>query len=130
MRRGASVIVLMSVVAVMAIGAQIALAGPVQSLSACLKVEPKEPLGTAVYQWWDDDTRRLEITVAGAVPGQYCILIDKEKLDAKLVVDDTGAGYLRLDTRWGDVIPAVESGSNIALKNCADTTIVICGKFV
>jgi hypothetical protein len=124
------VIVLISIVAVMAIGAQIALAGPVQSLSACLKMEPKEPLGAAVYSWWDDDTRRLEITVAGAVPGTYCILVDKVRLDVKLVVDDAGAGALRLDTRWGDVVPVIVSGSTISLKNCADTTIVICGKFV
>ena len=57
------------------------------------------------------------------------IFIDKTKLDAKLTVDDTGAGALRLDTRWGDVIPLVEPGSKISLKNCADTSIVLCGSF-
>jgi hypothetical protein len=129
MKRGALGLVLMSFVAVAVIAAQGALAGPVQSVTACLKVEQGQQLGTAVYSWWDDDTSRLEITVAGATPGTYCILIDKVKLDAKLVVDDLGAGYLRLDTRWGDSIPPVEAGSKIALKNCADTTIVLCGMF-
>jgi hypothetical protein len=128
MRRKALGIVLISAIAVMAIGAQVALAGPVQSLTACLKIEPKEPLGTAVYQWWDDDTRRLEIEVAGVEDGNYCIFVDKDKLDVKLVVTD-GAGALRLDTRWGDVVPVIESGSTIALKYCVDTTIVVCGKF-
>jgi hypothetical protein len=118
MKRGALGLVLMSFVAVAVIAAQGALAGPVQSVTACLKVEQGQQLGTAVYSWWDDDTSRLEITVAGATPGTYCILID-----------DLGAGYLRLDTRWGDSIPPVEAGSKIALKNCADTTIVLCGMF-
>ncbi len=57
------------------------------------------------------------------------MLVDKVKLDATLVVDDTGAGSLRLDTRWGDVIPPIVPGSKIALKNCADTTNVLCGSF-
>jgi hypothetical protein len=119
----------MAVIAVVAIGAQSALAGPVQSLTACLKTEPGQPLGTAVYSWWDNDTSRLEITVAGAVPGTYCVFIDKVRLDAKLTVDDAGAGALKLDTRWGDIIPVVVSGSTISMKNCADTTVVICGMF-
>jgi len=129
MRRGALGLVVMAVIAVVAIGAQSALAGPVQSLTACLKTEPGQPLGTAVYSWWDNDTSRLEITVAGAVPGTYCVFIDKVRLDAKLTVDDAGAGALKLDTRWGDVIPVIVSGSTISMKNCADTTIVICGMF-
>ncbi len=129
MRRGALGLVVMAVIAVVAIGAQSALAGPVQSLTACLKTEPGQPLGTAVYSWWDNDTSRLEITVAGAVPGTYCVFIDKVRLDAKLTVDDAGAGALKLDTRWGDIIPVVVSGSTISMKNCADTTVVICGMF-
>lgn len=129
MRRGALGLVVMAVIAVVAIGAQSALAGPVQSLTACLKTEPGQPLGTAVYSWWDNDTSRLEITVTGAVPGTYCVFIDKVRLDAKLTVDDAGAGALKLDTRWGDVIPVIVSGSTISMKNCADTTIVICGMF-
>lgn len=129
MRRGTLGIIAMSVVAVMMIGAQGALAGPVQSVTACLKTVPGEPLGTAVYSWWDDDTSRLEIVVAGAVPGTYCVFVDKVKLDVKFTVDDAGAGALRLDTRWGDAIPIIESGSTISMKNCADTTIVICGMF-
>ena len=129
MRRGALGLVLMTVIAVVAIAAQGALAGPVQSLTACLKVTPGEPLGTAVYSWWDDETARLEITVAGAAPGTYCIFVDKVKMDVKFTVDDTGAGYLKLDTRWGDVIPDIVAGSTISMKNCADTTIVICGMF-
>ncbi len=129
MRRGALGLVVMAVIAVVAIGAQSALAGPVQSLTACLKTEPGQPLGTAVYSWWDNDTSRLEITVAGAVPGTYCVFIDKVRLDAKLTVDDAGAGALKLDTRWGDIIPVIVSGSTISMKNCADTTIVICGMF-
>lgn len=129
MRRGALGLVVMAVIAVVAIGAQSALAGPVQSLTACLKTEPGQPLGTAVYSWWDNDTSRLEITVTGAVPGTYCVFIDKVRLDAKLTVDDAGAGALKLDTRWGDIIPVIVSGSTISMKNCADTTIVICGMF-
>ena len=129
MRRGVTGIVLMSVIAMMAIGSISALAGPVQSVTACLKTVPGEPLGTAVYSWWDDETSRLEITVAGAVPGTYCVFVDKVKLDVKVIVDDAGAGALRLDTRWGDVIPVIEAGSVISMKNCADTTIVICGMF-
>jgi len=128
MRKRALGIVLISAIAVMAIGAQIALAGPVQSLTACLKMEPKQPLGTASYSRWDDDTRRLEIEVAGVPDGTYCISIEKVPLEAKLVVVD-GAGSLRLDTRWGDVIPAVELEDRINLKNCADTSIVLCGMF-
>jgi hypothetical protein len=120
----------MTVIAVVAIGAQGVLAGPVQSLTACLKVTPGEPLGTAVYSWWDDETRRLEITVAGATPGTYCVFINKVPLaDVTLTVDDTGAGALKLDTRWGNIIPVVVSGSTISLKNCADTKIVLCGMF-
>lgn len=129
MRRGALGLVVIAVVAVMAMAAQSALAGPVQSVTACLKTEPGTPLGTAVYSWWDDDTSRLEITVAGAVPGTYCIFVDKVKMDVKFTVDDTGAGYLKLDSRWGDVIPVIVAGSTISMKNCADTTIVICGSF-
>ncbi|MCJ7606751.1 MAG: hypothetical protein MUO94_02755, partial [Thermoplasmata archaeon] len=107
-----------------------ALAGPVQSVTACLKVEPGQPLGTAVYSWWDDETRRLEIDVAGADPGNYCIFVDKVRLDVKFTVDDTGVGSLRLDTRWGDSVPEILSGSNIALKNCLDKSIVLCGMFM
>ena len=121
-------LILMSVVAVMVIGAQSALAGPVQSVTACLKVEPGQPLGTAVYSWWDDETRRLEIDVAGAENGTYCISIDKVHLDVKFTVE-AGVGSLRLDTRWGDFIPPVDSGSNIILKDCTDKTIVLCGMF-
>ncbi len=129
MRLGAMELVMMSVVAVMMIGAQSALAGPVQSLTATLKAEPGVPLGTAVYSWWDDDTRRLEIEVADADEGKYCVFIDKVKLGVTLTVDDLGVGSLRLDTRWGDVVPVIESGSIISMKNCAETTIVICGMF-
>ena len=129
MRRGALGIVLMAITAVAVIGMQGVLAGPVQSLTACLKTEPGQPLGTAVYSWWDDDTARLEITVAGAVPGTYCIFVDKVKMDVKFTVDDTGAGALKLDTRWGNVIPVIVAGSTISMKNCAGTTIVICGMF-
>ncbi len=129
MRPGAMGLALLGAVAVLAVVAQSVMAGPVQSVTACLKEEPGVQLGTAVYSWWDDDTRRLEITVAGAEPGTYCIHVDKVKLEAKLTVDDTGAGYLRLDTRWGDAVPLIEEGSTIALKNCADTTIVLCGMF-
>ena len=129
MRKRTSGVLLFAVFATMAICAQSVMAGPVQTLTACIKEVPGEPLGTAVYSWWDDETRRLEITVAGVEPGAtYCIFIDKERLDAKLVVDDTGAGALRLDTRWGDVIPAVELGSKISLKDCA-TGIALCGSF-
>lgn len=120
---------MMAITAVAVIGMQGVLAGPVQSLTACLKTEPGQPLGTAVYSWWDDDTARLEITVAGAVPGTYCIFVDKVKMDVKFTVDDTGAGALKLDTRWGNVIPVIVAGSTISMKNCADTTIVICGMF-
>jgi len=129
MRRRTIGVFVMSILAVVAICAQFALAGPVQSVTACLKIEPKVPLGTAVYSWWDDDTRRLEIEVSDVADGNYCIFVDKVKLDAKLVVVD-GAGALRLDTRWGDAVPLIESGSTIALKYCLDTTVVICGKFV
>ncbi len=129
MRRGALGIVLMAITAVAVIGMQGVLAGPVQSVTACLKMEPGQPLGTAVYSWWDDDTARLEIEVAGAVPGTYCIFVDKVKMDVKFTVDDTGAGALKLDTRWGNVIPVIVAGSTISMKNCADTTIVICGMF-
>lgn len=129
MRRKTSGVMLFAVFAMMVISAQSVMAGPVQTLTACLKVVPGEPLGTAVYSSWDDDKSRLEITVAGAAEGTYCVFIDKTKLEAKLTVDDTGAGALRLDTRWGDVIPAVELGSKISLKNCADTSVVLCGMF-
>jgi hypothetical protein len=129
MRKRTSGVLLFAVFATMAICAQSVMAGPVQTLTACLKEVPGEPLGTAVYSWWDDDTRRLEITVAGAEPrATYCIIIDKVKLDAKLVVDDTGAGALRLDTRWGDAIPEVEPGMKISLKDCA-TGVALCGSF-
>ncbi|MDQ1372466.1 MAG: hypothetical protein QG582_1382 [Candidatus Thermoplasmatota archaeon] len=129
MRRKTLGIIVMAVVAVMAISAQTALAGPIQSVTACLKMEPGVPLGTAVYSWWDDETSRLEISVAGAVPGTYCVFIDKVKMEFTFTVDDAGAGSLRLDTRWGDVIPVIASGSTISMKNCADTTIVLCGMF-
>lgn len=122
-------VVLFAVFVMITMGAQGVIAGLDQTLTACLKVVPGEPLGTAVYSSWDDDKSRLEITVADATSGTYCIFIDKTKLDAKLTVDDTGAGALRLDTRWGDVIPLVEPGSKISLKNCADTSIVLCGSF-
>lgn len=122
-------VVLFAVFAMMAMAAQGVIAGQIGSLTACLKIVPGEPLGTAVYTEWDNDVRRLEITVTDAEPGNYCIFVDKVKLDAKIVVDDTRAGYLRLDTRWGDVIPPIVLGSKISLKNCADTTIVLCGSF-
>lgn len=121
-------VVLFAVFAIMVIGAQGVMAGPVQTLTACLKVVPGEQLGTAVYSSWDDDKRRLEITVAGAEDGTYCIVVDKVRLDAKLTVVD-GAGSLRLDTRWGDTVPVIEFKSKISLKNCADTSIVLCGSF-
>ena len=129
MRRKASGVMLFAVFAMLVISAQSVMAGPVQTVTACLKIVPGEPLGTAVYSSWDDDKSRLEITVAGAEPGTYCIFINKTKLDAKLTVDDAGAGALRLDTRWGDAIPPVDLGSKISLKNCADTSIAICGMF-
>lgn len=129
MRRKTLGIIVMAAVAVVAISAQSALAGPVQSVTACLKMVPGEPLGTAVYSWWDDDTSRLEIAVAGAVPGTYCVFIDKVKMEFTFTVDDAGAGSLRLDTRWGDAIPVIVAGSTISMKNCADTTIVLCGMF-
>jgi hypothetical protein len=132
MRKRTSGVLLFVAFATMAICAQSVMAGPVQTLTACLclKEVPGEPLGTAVYSWWDDDTRRLEITVANpdSPNAEYCIFIDKVKLDAKLVVDDTGAGALRLDTRWGDAIPEVESKSKISLKDCATGT-ALCGSF-
>jgi len=121
--------VAIAVFALMVIGLQAVAAGPVQTLTACIKIVPGEPLGTATYSWWDDGKSRLEISVAGVVPGEYCIIVDQVKLDVTFVVDDTGAGSLRLDTRWGDVIPVIVLGSNIALKNCADSTIVLCGSF-
>jgi hypothetical protein len=73
--------------------------------------------------------RRLEITVAGVEnDGNYCIFVDKVKLAAKLTVVD-GAGYLKLDTRFGDEIPLIELGSKMALKYCLDTSYVLCGSF-
>lgn len=129
MRRLSVGIVLMTAIVMFAMVAQIAAAGPVQQLTACLKEEPKVPLGTAVYSWWDDEVRRLEMTVAGATPGTYCIYIEQVKLDVVFTVDDTGSGALKLDTRWGDTIPVVLSGYHISLKNCADNTVVLCGMF-
>ena len=127
-------VVLFAVFVMITMGAQSVIAGLDQTLTACLKEVPGEPLGTAVYSSWDDDKSRLEITVADATSGTYCIFINKTKLDAKLTVDDdgdgTGAGALRLDTRWGDVIPAVGLGSKISLKICDGTSsIVLCGSF-
>lgn len=122
---------MMAAVAVGLIAAQGVVAGPVQSLSACLKVTPGEPLGTAVYSsWTDSDKARLELSVAGAAPGDYCVFIDQIILDGvTFVVDDTGAGSLRLDTAWGDYIPPIIEGSKISLKNCDITDYVLCGKF-
>lgn len=122
----------MTVVAVVLIGAQSAFAGPVTSVTACLKEEPKVPLGTAVYSSWaDDDKARLEIAVAGATPGTYCIFINEELLspDIKFVVDDAGVGELRLDTQWGDDIPVITSGMKISLKSCPGAETVLCGMF-
>lgn len=121
--------VAIAVFAMTVVGLQGVVAGPVQTLSACIKVVQGEPLGTATYSWWDDGKARLDIAVDSLVPGDYCIVVDQVKLDAILTVDDSGAGSLRLDTRWGDVIPVIVVGSNIALKNCADETIVYCGSF-
>lgn len=130
MRRGALGLIVLGVVAIMAIGAQTALAAPVQSLTACLKMEAGQPLGTAVYTLWDNDKARLEIAVAEAIPGEYCVSIDKVPLKVKLTVDEvTKSGSLRLETNWGDFIPPVLEGSKITLKNCDDPTIVICGMF-
>ncbi|MCJ7489692.1 MAG: hypothetical protein MUO87_06075 [Thermoplasmata archaeon] len=130
MKRKTSGVVLFAVFAMVTMGAQSVMAGPVQTLTACLKEVPGEPLGTAVYSWWDDGKSRLEITVADAEPdATYCIFIDKTKLVAQLTVDGTGAGALRLDTRWGDAIPVVELGFKISLKNCPDMTSVLCGSF-
>jgi hypothetical protein len=124
---------LMAAIAVALIAAQGVVAGPVQSLSACLKVTPGEPLGTAVYSsWTDSDKARLEISVAGAEPGNYCIFVNQIKLEGvTFVVDETGAGSLRLDTAWGDYVPPIVDGSKISLKNCdiTDYTYVLCGKF-
>jgi len=119
-----------AVFAALAMAATGASAGLIGSMTACLKVVPGEPLGTAVYTEWDNERRVLEITVAGAEPGNYCIFVDKVKLDAKLYVDSTGAGYLKLDTNWGDDVPIIVLGSKIALKWCADTTVVMCGSFM
>lgn len=132
MRKRALGFVGVAVFAMMIVGLQGVAAGPVQTLTACLKIVPGEPLGTATYSWWDEDTSRLEISVAGVEQtGNYCVFIDKEKLaDVTFVVDDTGAGSLRLDTRWGDIIPPIESGSKIALKWCENTDIALCGQFV
>jgi hypothetical protein len=100
-------------------------------LTACLKVDPGVPLGEAVYTSWDEDKRRLEVSVANpdlVEDVNYRIIINHERLDAKLVVDATGAGELRLDTRQGDVIPLVEEGYTICIK--LDSEPVLSGKFV
>ena len=122
-------IVLFAVFAMMAMSAQGVMAGPVQTLTACLKEEPQIPLGTAVYSLWDNDRSRLEITVAGVtVDGTYCIFINQVLLpDTQITVVD-GAGSLTLDTNWGDEIPLIVSGWKISLKSC-DTDNVLCGMF-
>ena len=130
MKRKTSGVVLFAVFAMVTMGAQSVMAGPVQTLTACLKEVPGEPLGTAVYSLWDDGKSRLEITVTDAEPDViYCIIVDKTRLDVQLTTDSTGAGALRLDTRWGDVIPPIVDGSKISLKDCEDMSSVLCGSF-
>lgn len=127
MKKTAGAIVLATTFIMLAVGALSAVAGPVTQLTACLKIVPGEPLGEAIYSSWDNDMSRLEIAVAGVEPGSYRIVIDCERLDTMLTVDETGAGSLRLDTRWGDTIPLIESGSTICLK--LDQVVVLSGKF-
>ncbi|MDH3364447.1 MAG: hypothetical protein OEM29_00340 [Thermoplasmata archaeon] len=145
MRRKASGVILFAVFAMLVMSAQsvMAGAGSFQTLTACLKENPGEPLGTAVYSSWEKNGRStLEITVAatGDYEGTYCIYIidldgEKTLLEPTLFVDDTGAGSLMLDTWLEDVIPPIASEWKISLKECGYgppdvDRIVLCGKFM
>jgi hypothetical protein len=129
MRRAVMGFVLLTAFALLATGALSVAAQPKVELTACLKTVPGEPLGEAVYTSWDEDTRRLEVSVAlgPGYEGKYRIVIDCVRLDAKLEVDSTGVGELRLDTRWGDIIPPVGEGSTICIK--LDQVMTLSGKF-
>lgn len=128
MVRKTSGIILFAAFAMAVMVAQSVVAAPVSTVTACLKEEPKIPLGTAVYSLWDNDRARLDISVSGVADGTYCIFINQVLLeDVQLLVVDS-AGSLRLDTNWGDEIPPIEAGSKIALKHC-ETDLVLCGMF-
>ena len=143
MKKSGVVLFAVFVMLVMSAQSVMAGAGSFQTLTACLKENPGEPLGTAVYSSWEKNGRStLEITVAATedYEGTYCIYIIaldgvKTLLEPTLSVDDTGAGSLMLDTWLEDEIPLIVSEWKISLKECGYgppdvDRIVLCGKFM